>query len=348
VRYKLFGTSGLRVSELCLGAMIFGDERAVGATKDESRAIFDTFVEAGGNFIDTANNYANGMSEQLVGEFTQGERERFVISTKYTLNRRAADPNGGGNHRKNLVQSLEASLKRLKTDYIDLYWLHAWDFLTPVEEVMRGLDDLVRAGKILYVGVSDTPAWIVAQANTLATLRGWTPFVGLQVEYSLIERDAERELLPMARAFGMAVTPWSPLGGGVLSGKYNANRAAAGRLANRADDRTLSIAEGVLRIAGEIGYSPAQVALAWLRSQPGTIIPIVGSRRVDQFRDNLGCLSVKLADEQLRRLDELSRPRLGFPHEFLASDGIRRLIHGETFDSLDLSNRPNMPSNMHQ
>lgn len=343
MRYKLFGTSGLRVSELCLGAMIFGDERAVGATKEQSRAIFDTFVDAGGNFIDTANNYANGMSEQLVGEFTQGERERFVIATKYTLNRRATDPNGGGNHRKNLVQSLEASLRRLKTDYIDLYWLHAWDFLTPVEEVMRGLDDLVSAGKILYAGVSDTPAWIVAQANTLASLRGWTPFVGLQVEYSLVERDVERELLPMARAFGMAVTAWSPLGGGVLSGKYNANRAAAGRLADRADDRTLSIAEGVLQLAGETGHSPAQVALAWLRSQPMPIIPIVGSRRVDQFRENLGCLNVTLTDDQLGRLDALSRPRLGFPHEFLASDGIRRLIHGETFDLLDLSNRPNVP-----
>jgi aryl-alcohol dehydrogenase-like predicted oxidoreductase len=213
MRYKLFGTSGLRVSELCLGAMIFGDARAVGATKEESRTIFDAFVEAGGNFIDTANDYANGMSEQLVGEFVQRERERFVLATKYTLTRRGTDPNGGGNHRKNLVHSLEASLKRLKTDYIDLYWLHAWDFLTAVEEIMRALDDQVRAGKILYVGVSDTPAWIVAQANTLAALRGWSPFVGLQVEYSLVERDVERELLPMARAFGMAVTPWSPLGG---------------------------------------------------------------------------------------------------------------------------------------
>jgi aryl-alcohol dehydrogenase-like predicted oxidoreductase len=344
MRYKLFGTSGLRVSELCLGAMIFGDERGSGATAEESRKIFGAFVEAGGNFVDTANTYANGMSEQLVGEFTRRERERFVIATKYTLSRRPTDPNGGGNHRKNLVQSLEASLQRLKTDYIDLYWLHAWDFLTPVEEVMRALDDLVRAGKILYVGVSDTPAWIVSQANTLAALRGWTPFVGLQVEYSLVARDVERELLPMARAFGMAVTPWSPLGGGVLSGKYNANRAAGGRLANRADDGTLSIAEGVSQVADETGHSPAQVALAWLRSQPGTIIPIIGSRRVDQFRENLGCLNVQLTDAQLRKLEVLSHPRLGFPHDFLASDGVRKLIHGETFDLIDVSNRPNVPS----
>ncbi len=344
MRYKLFGTSGLRVSELCLGTMIFGDMRAVGATKEESRQIFEAFVEAGGNFIDTANTYANGMSEQLVGEFTQRERERFVIATKYTLSQRATDPNGGGNHRKNLVHSLDASLKRLKTDYIDLYWLHAWDFLTPVEEVMRALDDQVRSGKILYVGVSDTPAWIVAQANTLAALRGWTPFVGLQVEYSLIERDVERELLPMARTFGMAVTPWSPLGGGVLSGKYNANRSAAGRLAEQVDERTLRIANGVREIAEEIQHSSAQVALAWLRSQPGTIIPIIGSRRAAQFRENLGCLDVQLTDDQVQRLNALSRPHLGFPHDFLASDGVRRLIYGETFDKLDVSNRPHGPA----
>jgi aryl-alcohol dehydrogenase-like predicted oxidoreductase len=318
--------------------MIFGDTRAVGATKEESREIFEAFVDAGGNFIDTANTYANGMSEQLVGEFTQRDRERFVIATKYTLSQRASDPNGGGNHRKNLVQSLDASLKRLKTDYIDLYWLHAWDFLTPVEEVMRALDDQVRSGKILYVGVSDTPAWIVAQANTLAALRGWTPFAGLQVEYSLIERDAERELLPMARALGMAVTPWSPLGGGVLSGKYSANRSAAGRLAEQVDEGSLRIADGVREIAEETGHSSAQVALAWLRSQPGTIIPIIGSRRAAQFRENLGCLNVRLTDDQMQRLYALGRPRLGFPHDFLASDGVRRLIYGETFDKIDTSN----------
>ncbi|MEO7912429.1 MAG: aldo/keto reductase [Roseiflexaceae bacterium] len=346
MRYKLFGTSGLRVSELGLGAMIFGDIRSVGATKEESRNIFDAFVEAGGNFIDTASNYANGMSEQLVGEFTQHERERFVIATKYTLNRRATDPNAGGNQRKNLVQSLEASLQRLKTDYIDLYWLHAWDFLTPVEEVMRALDDCVRAGKILYVGVSDTPAWIVSQANTLASLRGWTPFVGLQAEYSLIQRDVERELLPMARAFGMAVTPWSPLGGGVLSGKYNTSRGAEGRLANAVGEPALSIAEGVLHVAEEVGRSPAQVALAWLRAQPGTIIPIIGSRRLEQFQDNLGCVDVQLTDDQIQRLRALSQSSLGFPHDFLASAYVRKLIHGETFDQIDLSNRPNVPDEL--
>ena len=343
MRYTLFGTSGLRVSELCLGAMVFGDTRSVGANKEESRRILDTFVEAGGNFIDTASNYANGMSEQLVGEFTQPARERFVIATKYTLNRHAGDPNAGGNHRKNLVRSLDASLKRLQTDYIDLFWLHAWDFLTPVDEVMRALDDQVRAGKILYVGVSDTPAWIIAQANTLAALRGWTPFAGLQVEYSLVQRDVERELLPMARTFGLAVTPWSPLGGGVLSGKYNANQSTDGRLANQADEQALRIVDGVSKIAHEIGHTPAQVALAWLRAQPGTIIPIIGSRRLEQFQENLGCVDVQLTDNHVRQLSLLSQPHLGFPHDFLASSYVRKLIHGSTFEQIDVSNRPNLP-----
>lgn len=343
MRYKLFGTSGLRVSELCLGAMVFGDTRSVGATTEESRAIFDAFVEAGGNFIDTASNYANGMSEQLVGEFAQPNREQFVLATKYALNRRATDPNAGGNHRKNLVGSLETSLKRLRTDYIDLFWVHAWDFLTPVEEVMRALDDQVRAGKILYVGVSDTPSWIVSQANTLALLRGWTPFAGLQVEYSLVQRDVERELLPMAHAFGLAVTPWSPLGGGVLSGKYNANLGAEGRLTNQANERVLAITHGVREIADELGYTPAQVALAWLRAQPGTIIPIIGSRRLTQFEENLRCVDIQLTDEHVRRLSALSQSQLGFPHEFLASPSIRKLIHGSTFDQIDLDNRPNVP-----
>lgn len=344
MRYVLFGSSGLRVSELCLGAMVFGDTRQVGASKEDSQQIFAAFVDAGGNFIDTASNYANGASEELVGALTQPARDRFVIATKYTLNRRATDPNGGGNQRKNLVQSLEQSLKRLRTDYIDVYWLHAWDFLTPVDEVMRALDDQVRAGKILYIGVSDTPAWIVAQANTLATLRGWTAFAGLQVEYSLVARDVERELLPMARAFGLAVTPWSPLGGGVLSGKYTATTEAQGRLAGSVDPDQMRVADGVRAIAHEVGRSPAQVALAWLRAQPGTIIPIVGSRRLEQFQENLGCVDVHLSDDHIQRLSALSQPRLGFPHDFLASPYVRRLIHGETGDQIDLRNRPDLRS----
>src|SRR6188472_3405035 len=221
MKYSLLGKSGLRVSELCLGAMTFGEEWGWGASKEECHKIFNAYVDAGGNFIDTANKYTEGTSEKYIGEFIESDRDRFVLATKYTSNTRRGDPNAGGNHRKNMTQSLEASLKRLNTDYIDLYWVHAWDPLTPIEEMMRALDDMVRAGKILYIGISDAPAWIVSQANTVANLRGWTEFTGLQIEYSLIERTPERELLPMASALDIGVTAWSPLGGGVLTGKYN-------------------------------------------------------------------------------------------------------------------------------
>ncbi|HEV8375840.1 MAG TPA: aldo/keto reductase, partial [Candidatus Polarisedimenticolia bacterium] len=263
MRYKLLGRSGLRVSELCLGTMTFGEEWGWGASRDESRKIFDAFVEEGGNFLDTANKYTEGTSEKLVGEFIRGNRERFVVATKYTSSMRPGDPNGGGNHRKSMVESLEGSLKRLGTDYVDLYWLHAWDSMTPVEEVMRAFDDMVRAGKILYAGISDAPAWIVSQANTLAALRGWTPFIGLQVEYSLAERTPERDLLPMARALDIGVTAWSPLAGGLLTGKYNKDAPKAGSSEaprfevasgfSKITDRNLKIAEAVRRIAQDLG-----------------------------------------------------------------------------------------------
>src|SRR6202162_3279081 len=219
MKYRLLGNSGLRVSEAALGTMTFGEDWGCGASKDESRNVYDAFREAGGNFIDTANVYTNGTSETLLGEFMRGHRDKVVLATKYTNAAPGDDANAAGNHRKSMVQALEASLKRLKTDYIDLYWLHIWDQITPIEEVMRAFDDLVRQGKILYAGVSDMPAWVVAKANTLADLRGWTPFVGLQIEYSLIERTPERELLPMAADLGLGVTAWSPLAGGVLTGK---------------------------------------------------------------------------------------------------------------------------------
>jgi aryl-alcohol dehydrogenase-like predicted oxidoreductase len=224
MKYKLLGKSGLRVSELCLGAMTFGEDWGSflrGASKEECKKIFDLFVDAGGNFIDTANNYQNGTSEKYVGEFIAPEREKFVLATKYTLTTNSRDPNASGSHRKNLVQSVEASLKRLNTHYIDFLWVHAWDYMTPIEEVMRSLDDMIRCGKVLYVGMSDAPAWIVARANTISEFRGWSPFTGLQIMYSLIERTPERELLPMARTLDIGITAWSPLGGGVLSGKYN-------------------------------------------------------------------------------------------------------------------------------
>ncbi|MBD2595401.1 aldo/keto reductase [Nostoc spongiaeforme FACHB-130] len=344
MRYKLLGKSGLRVSELCLGTMTFGEDWGWGASVDESRKIFETFTEAGGNFIDTANGYTDGSSEKIVGELIAKDRERFVVATKYSfplrMGENTGNPNGSGNHRKNLVQSLEGSLKRLNTDYIDLFWLHAWDFTTPVEEVMRSLDDMVRQGKVLYIGISDAPAWIVAQANTIAQYQGWTQFVALQIEYNLIQRTPERDLLPMAKAFDLAVTPWSPLAGGVLTGKYNKPLQPGeeqGRLSNPAmgnvSERSIAIAEVVSQVAAEIGCSPSQVALAWLRAQSGVMIPIVGARKLSQFQDNLACLDITLSPEHLQRLNKVSQIELGFPHDFLQL--IRDRLFGGTFNAID-------------
>jgi len=337
MRYKLLGKSGLRVSELALGAMTFGEEWGWGSSKEESKNVFDAYARAGGNFIDTANRYTEGTSEQYVGEFIAADREHFVLATKYTLFMRRDDPNFSGNHRKNMVQALEASLKRLKTDYLDLYWVHAWDFMTPVEEVMRALDDMVRAGKVLYVGVSDTPAWVISQANTLAELRGWTSFVGLQIQYSLIERTVERELLPMAGEFDIAVTPWGVLGSGVLSGKYNLDSNEKGRanLSGSISQDKLRIAEEVVKIAKEIGCTPSQVALNWVRQQKGVIIPIIGARTVDQVNDNLSCLDFTLTDEHIQRLNDVSVIEPGFPNNFLENENIRDIIYGGTFSKID-------------
>ncbi|MBD3257728.1 aldo/keto reductase [candidate division GN15 bacterium] len=345
MRYRLFGKSGLRVSELCLGTMTFGEEWGWGANIDDSCAMFDTFLNAGGNFIDTANRYTEGTSEKYVGEFIKANsvRDKVVLATKYTLFMQTGDPNSAGNQRKNMVQAVEHSLRRLQTDYIDLLWVHAWDYMTPPEEIMRGLDDLVRAGKILYVGISDSPAWRVAQCNTMAELRGWSRFVGLQVEYSLIERTVERELLPMARAFDMAVTPWGIIGGGVLTGKYSkkdkqessTQRYEEGSDSIRLGDKALAIGDEVVAIAIEIGCSPANVAINWTRQQPGNIIPIVGVRTKTQLDDNLKALDNPLSDKHLTRLDDISAIELGFPHDFLGKDYIRKLVYADTFDQID-------------
>jgi aryl-alcohol dehydrogenase-like predicted oxidoreductase len=343
MRYKLLGRSGLRVSELCLGAMTFGEDWGWGASKEESRRMFDAFKEAGGNFIDTANYYTGGTSERFIGEFVASERGHYVIATKYTLNMRPDDPNSGGNHRKNMVRSLEESLTRLQTDYVDLYWVHAWDPMTPVEETMRALDDLVRAGKILYAGISDAPAWVVSRANTLADLMGWSAFAGLQIPYSLIERTPEREVLPMAQALDIGVTPWGMLGGGVLTGKYKKGRprpkdARYGSQEAWGDiyvtERNLRIAEEVLRVAKEIGRSPSQVAIAWVRQRPcGVIVPILGAKKLAQLADNLGCLEFALSEEHQRRLDEASHVDLGFPLAFLSQ--VRQIVYGNTFPLID-------------
>ena len=338
MRYKLLGRSGLRVSELALGTMTFGEEWGWGASKQESRRMFDAYAEAGGNFLDTANRYTEGTSERYLGDFIAADRDHWVVATKYTLWTRRDDPNFSGNHRKNMIQACEASLERLGTDYIDLYWVHAWDFTTPIEEVMRGLDDLVSAGKVLYVGISDTPAWIVSRANTIADFRGWSPFVGLQIRYSLIDRTAEADLLPMARALDLAVTPWSVLGAGVLTGKYSrGNQPEDGRaLAGAATrERNLEIAESVVSIADEIGCTPSQVAITWARQQDGVVIPLIGARNLPQLADNLGALEVRLTDDQLATLDEVSQVDLGFPHNFVSDPNILDIVSGGSWERLD-------------
>jgi aryl-alcohol dehydrogenase-like predicted oxidoreductase len=302
VRYRLFGPTGLRVSELFLGTMVLDDPR-------ETRRIVDAYADAGGNVLDTASAYGNG--EELLGSVLE-RRDRFVLATKYTLSRDARDPNGAGNHRKNLVLSLERSLRRLRTDYVDVYWVHVFDRHTPLEETMRALDDAVRAGKILYVGISDAPAWVVARANTLAQWRDWTPFAGLQVPYSLLQRDIERELLPMAEAFGMSVAAWAPLASGRLAG--GSRRADPATLAPR--DR--AAAEAVRAVADELGATPAQVAIAWTRSRSAAVHPHVGVSTVDQLTENLGALDLVLPDEALARLEAAVEFERGFPADFIA------------------------------
>jgi aryl-alcohol dehydrogenase-like predicted oxidoreductase len=342
MRYRLLGNSGLRVSEAALGTMTFGDELGWGSAKDEARKVYDAFREAGGNFIDTANFYTNGTSESFLGEFMKDHRQRVVMASKYSLAAPGTDPNAAGNHRKSMVQAVEASLKRLQTDYIDLYWVHMWDQITPVEEVMRGLDDLVRQGKVLYVGISDAPAWWIAQANTLAHLRGWSPFVGLQVEYSLIERSVERELVPMAKALKLGLTAWSPLSSGVLTGKYHGRGSSEpGRMSHDMmkgfmpeQQRTDRVVAAVKTVSDQIGRSLAQVALAWLRYRPVPVIPIIGARKLSQLKDNLASFDLTLSAEQLMTLDEASRIELGFPYDLYAKEFVRTIAYGGLRDQI--------------
>jgi aryl-alcohol dehydrogenase-like predicted oxidoreductase len=333
MHYKLLGKSGLRVSELCLGTMTFGNDWGWGAPKDESRRMFDLFVGAGGNFIDTSNNYTNGTSEKFIGEFIKDDRDHFVVATKYTLTERRPDPNFGGNHRKNMRRSTEGSLQRLGTDHIDLLYLHMWDGMTPVEEVMRGLDDLVCAGKVLYVGISDTPAWVISQANTLADLRGWSRFVAMQGAYSLAYRALERDLLPMSEAHQMSVLAWGILEGGELTGKYNTPTNEPKR-SNDTTEQIKTIASTLMEVATEIGQTPSQVAINWIRQRPYRMIPIIGARTEKQLKDNLGCLDFELTKEQVERLSEAGPIDLGFPHSFLGSDHVHELIFGDTYDQI--------------
>jgi len=344
MKYRLLGNSGLRVSEVALGTMTFGEEWGWGSAKDEARKVYDTFRDAGGNFVDTANLYTNGASETFLGEFMQGHRGSVVLATKYSNAMPGPDPNAAGNQRKSMVQAVEASLKRLQTDYIDLYWVHIWDQLTPVEEVMRGLDDLVRGGKVLYVGISDAPAWWIAQANTLANLRGWSPFVGMQIEYSLIERTVERELIPLAKAMNIGVTAWSPLAGGVLTGKYHGakgQQAEPGRMSSEMmksflpeEQRAERVVTAVKSVADEVGRSPAQVALAWLGSRSVPVIPIIGARKLTQLQDNLASFELTLSTEQVKTLDEASSIELGFPYEMYRRELVRSFMYAGMRDQI--------------
>jgi aryl-alcohol dehydrogenase-like predicted oxidoreductase len=323
--YVTLGRSGLRVSPFCLGAMTFGEDWGWGSTVEESEAILGRYLDLGGNFIDTANGYTKGHSEAIIGDFfarTPGRRDRVVIATKFSTNMFLGDPNAGGASRKTIVESCEHSLRRLQTDYIDLYWMHFWDPYTPIDETMRALDDLVRAGKVRYIGVSDTPAWKVAQAQVLAELRGWTPFVALQIEYSLIERTVEGELVPMAREMGLGITPWSPLRGGVLSGKYtranakDANPDRGDRVKAFLTERNLAMIDELIRVAHDLGATPAAVALAWVQSRPGVASTIIGARRMQQLEDNLKALDLVLPAEHVAALDKMSEPTLNFPAPF--------------------------------
>jgi aryl-alcohol dehydrogenase-like predicted oxidoreductase len=335
-RFRRLGTCGLRVSPLSLGTMTFGPEWGWGTDKDECRRIFDAYVEAGGNFVDTANFYTGGTSETFLGEFMTGRRDTLVLATKYGFCMNPGDPNAGGTHRKNLVQSLDASLKRLRTDFVDLLWVHTWDFTVTIEEVMRGLDDVVRAGKAIYVGLSNPPAWVAARAQTMAELRNWTPLIGLQVEYSLVERSIEREILPMAKSLGVGIVPWSPLGGGVLTGKY-ARKASAGSLdesrrrdsnKGRLTDRNREIVAAAEAVAAETGHSAAQVAIRWAMQRPGVSSVILGARTLAQLQDNLQAATFELSGDQMTRLDGASAIEPSYPQRYLQSGAINRFLTG--------------------
>jgi aryl-alcohol dehydrogenase-like predicted oxidoreductase len=341
--YITLGRSGLRVSPLTLGTMTFGEDWGWGASPGASEAILAEYLDRGGNVIDTANVYTNGHSEKIIGEFfaaRPGLRERVVLATKFFGNLHPGDPNGGGGGRKALIAQLEESLRRLQTDYVDLYWLHNWDRRAPIEETLRALDDLVTAGKVRYVGLSDVPAWVAAQAQTIAQFRGWGPITALQLEYSLLERTPEGELLPMAEALDIGVLPWSPLRGGQLSGKYTRNNGAPAdsQRSSYAEpaERDWDVIEAVARVAAELDVSSAKVALAWVRSRPAVTSTLIGARTIEQLRSNLGSLEITLAPEQLAALNEPSKPSLDFPAAITAEITPVFGFGGATVDGVEL------------
>ena len=337
MKLRLLGSSGLRVSELCLGSMTFGGAAHLYAEEKDCRAVYDAYLAAGGNFIDTADMYGRGASESMLSRFMGEDRQRIILASKYSMNTHSDDPNAGGNHRANLVRSLESSLKRLKTDYLDLYWIHAADGITPPAEAMRALDDQVRLGKILHIGISNAPAWWVAAMNATAEQRGWTRFTALQLQYNLAERTIENAFFPLAKFQDMAVTAWSPLLFGVLTGKYTLSKNGAvegqGRLGTPGGSRmlnphSLKVAQGLQKAADRLGVAPAVVALAWLLHRPAPVIPITGARNLKQWEQNLACVDLKLDADTLAELDALSPPAPVFPESLLAMPLFRTMVHG--------------------
>lgn len=345
MRYRLLGKSGLRVSQVALGTMTFGTATDWSRPEEECRPVFDAFVEAGGNFIDTANMYTGGESERIVGRMVAPDRDRFVIASKYAnAVPGSGDPNAAGMHRKSLTRSLDASLKRLGVDYIDLYFVHWWDFTTPVEEVQRALDDAVSTGKILHVGLSDVPAWVVARAQTFHDLRGLVPVTAMQLEYSLVQRSIEREHLPLAQAHDIGVTAWSPLAGGILTGKYtrgastNSSKRMDSMQLQPLDDRNRAIAEAVDKIADGIGVTSSQLALAWMMARG--VVPIVGATRADQLTESLAATEIALSDDTLKALDAASAFDAGHPYNMLEWDMPMALGYGGMFDQIDIPRFP--------
>jgi aryl-alcohol dehydrogenase-like predicted oxidoreductase len=345
MKYNGLGRSNMKVSEICLGAMTFGEEFGIGAPESECRTIFDRFVEAGGNFIDTANMYNKGTSERMLSGFIRADRDFVVLASKYTLNMRPDDPNAGGSHRKNLVQALEQSLRRLETDYIDLYWVHGWDGATDIGELMRALDDQVRAGKILHIGISNAPPWVIATANTLACERNMTAFTALQLHYNLVERSIEREYFDLASAQNMAVTAWSPLAGGLLTGKFNARADASDRAGARLETSPrgtqslqgpkIEVAEALASLAREVGCSSAQLALAWMMQRAATrVIPIIGARKLAQLEDNLQAVNIELNATQIAALDELTALTPEYPQSLFVSEFFQTMMYGEVRDRI--------------
>lgn len=338
MKYTTFGRSGLRVSELALGGMTIGNAWGWGTEKETASQIFKKFTDEGGNFIDTSCNYQDGQSEKSIGELVKGNRDEYVIATKFTLHdhRHKEDPNAGGNTRKNLLRSIKGSLERLQTDYVDILYVHMWEGSVDIEEIMHSLNILVENMKVSYIAISDTPAWVTATANTIATMRGWESFTGYQFPYNLARRDAEREIIPMARDHNMAMLIWNIIGAGLFSGKYTRKKETTGRIAKGIlqNEEQLQVARKVDEIADELGCSSSQVAYAWVMAQKGIMIPIVGATSVAQLDDNLGSLQVKLSDEKLKQIKEVKAFDPGFPGNFLNAPNVKQLVYGNTFEKL--------------